>query len=123
MKKYEKLAMEIIKYLNKHDMWFDVLIYANNKCFASNPTKKDIYEEKKIGKIVYYEREETDPKAYIEYANPKTITMSFEGPLYHAINYGTGRGHKTEEELSEIFEKYGLYYEYGYAWSLSGYPL
>lgn len=125
MTKYEKLAINIMKYLNKYDMFRDVLIYVNNKCIASNPvSRKDEYEKRETDNhIEYWVRKEPDPKKYIEYANPETITMSFEGPLYDAVNYGIGRGYKTEDEMQKIFAKYDLYFEFGYAWSLSGYPL
>ena len=51
--------------------------------------------------------------------------MTFEGPLYEALNYGgyDENPWQTEEELTAIFRKYGLYYELGNAWNLTAVPL
>ena len=68
--------------------------------------------------------EDEDPHTYTEYAGD-ILTMTFEGPLYEALNYGDYGGYqwKTEEELTAIFRKYGLYYELGNAWNLTAYTL
>lgn len=56
-----------------------------------------------------------------EYNNPDTLTMTFEGPLYHAMNYYIGTP-SAWDDLNRIFARYGLYHEMGYAWSLTCYP-
>lgn len=74
----------------------------------------------KVAKEKFYVTDNVTAKKYIEYANEDLITMSFEGPLYHEINYGNG---KTYDDLRTFFEKRGLYFELGYAWSLATYEL
>ena len=52
--------------------------------------------------------------------------MTFEGPLYEALNYGEWGGYKAGgavDFLTETSRKYGFYYERGYAWSAHFYPL
>lgn len=118
----ENLAMELIKWLVKRDLFYDVFIYVNGKRYASNVYKPKL-ETKEITNTdicpePFFVQDNINAKDYIEYANPDLITMSFEGPLYHEINYGNG---KTYEDLRKFFNKYNLYFELGYAWSLSLY--
>ena len=49
------------------------------------------------------------------------MSMSFEGGLNHVLNGYTRGWVKLEEQFGKLFEKYGLYYEMGYTWSLSAY--
>ena len=59
-----------------------------------------------------------NPFDYFEYAAEKHIlSMTFEGRLYESINYGDGC-----PKLSEILDKYGLYYELGNEWNLTAFP-
>lgn len=122
----EKVVYDLIKLLIKHDMFSDVNIYCNDKRWKSEwdgpgkPEDKDCYllkdKDQKTITPVYVQN---DVKAYdyIAFANPNLITMSYEGPLYDALNYG----YKMEKELTKFFEARGLWFEYGYAWSLSVY--
>lgn len=70
-----------------------------------------------------YEYEDKDPCDYFEYANPDTLSMSFEGSLNHVLNGYTRGWVKLEEQFGKLFEKYGLYYEMGHAWNLSAYEI
>jgi hypothetical protein len=49
--------------------------------------------------------------------------MSFEGGLYHVLNGYVSGWIRLESKFSKLFEKYGLYYEMGYSWSLSAYEI
>ena len=119
--KNESLAKNIYKWCKKKRLWGDNCIYFNGKAWASwsewhGENGKKINED-------LYEYENKNPKDYFEYANPDTLSMSFEGPLNHVLN-GYVRGWvKLENEFSKLFEKYGYYYELGYTWSLSAYEL
>ena len=119
--KNESLANDIYKWCKKKRLWGDNCIYFNGKAWASwsewhGENGKKINED-------LYEYENKNPKDYFEYANPDTVSMSFEGPLNHVLN-GYVRGWvKLESEFSKLFEKYGYYYELGYTWSLSAYEL
>jgi hypothetical protein len=60
------------------------------------------------------------------YGNDASFSMTFEGPLYEALNYGEWGGYKAGgavDFLTETSRKYGFYYERGYAWSAHFYPL
>lgn len=117
----ENLAKEIRQYLLDRDMWIDTRIYFNGKAFSTDDRDGHYYYNDPDHLVVL---EDEDPHTYTEYAGD-ILTMTFEGPLYEALNYGGYEGYqwKTEEELTDIFRKYGLYYELGNAWNLTAYPL
>lgn len=108
--KMEKLALELVTYLQKHDMFDYVYIYVNNKCYCKHRT--DGHGTRFTTKYGdYYVIPEMPVREMLEYCNPETITVSFDGALYTAINYGYG---STETDLNAIFKKYGMYMEQGY---------
>ena len=119
-KQIEQLAKDIHEWLVNHEMWVDVNIYFNNKCWSTSNKEhtKFCYNENK-----YFEYE-ADPKNYFEYvAEPNILSMSFDGTLYDVLNRYCYRWTKLESEFNKIFEKYGLYFELGNAWNLSCYKI
>lgn len=113
--KIEEMVNEIIDYLRANNLEHDVCIYFNNKRIR-------FYNEwDKLRKVLIScskTEENINPLDYFEYVNEKHIlSMSFEGALYHKINYG-----RNTDEFDAIFKKYGLYYEQGHAWNLTAYP-
>lgn len=117
----EKLAKEIRQFLLDRDMWIDTRIYFGGKAFATDDGQGHYYYNDPDHLVVL---ENEDPRRYTKYAGD-ILTMTFEGPLYEALNYG-GYGDnpwQVEEELTAIFRKYGLYYELGNAWNLTAVPL
>lgn len=111
------LMTDLVMYLYKNELLFDVNIYVNAKRYSTSEYNTDT--NIKIGSAVMYQSDCENPEECVEYCNKDTLTMTFEGPLYQALNYdGT-----TEEDLNKIFAKYGLYYEQGYAWSLTAYDI
>lgn len=114
----EQLETEIREFLLEHNLWIDVDIYFNGKRFSTH--------DKAAGKYYYNDRENLvveeneDPRKYFEYVNPNHIlSMSFEGVACEMIYYGALP--KVKREFDKIFEKYGLYYEFGNNWNLSCY--
>lgn len=104
----EKLVKEIIDFLSEREMEMDVTIYYNDKSLSN------------AGHKLWRENSGVDPHVYFEYAAYNHIlSMSFEGPLYHSINY-SGR---FLDEFNAIFKKFGLYYELGNSWNLTAYPI
>ena len=74
-----------------HEMWQDVAIYFNGKCFTTY--------DKEAGKYYYNDPdhlivvENKDPNDYFDYvAEEHVLSMGFEGPLYALINYPQGTG-------------------------------
>lgn len=111
----EELAKEIISFLEKEELASDVSIYFNNKVMRARGTWDDDYNYIPKWEIT----DNVSPHDYFEYAAyDHILSMSFEGPLYHVLNYSGGR---KDEEFHAIFEKYGLYYELGNAWNLTAY--
>ena len=114
----EQLATEIFNWLNDKEMWIDIQIYFNGKCWSTS--SKD-HTEFCYNENRYFEYE-ADPKCYFEYvANPHILSMSFEGTLYEVLNGYVHGWTKLEAEFRAIFEKYGLYFELGNAWNLTCY--
>lgn len=121
MDKHEALARDIYAWCKKNDLWGDNIIYFNGKAWSSSAEWSGV-KGKKIDEDLY-EYENKNPRDYFEYGNPDTLSMSFEGPLNHVLN-GYVRGWvKLEYQFSKLFNKYGYYYELGYAWSLSAYEV
>ena len=120
-KKMEMLAKDIYDWCIKNDLWGDCCIYFNGKAWAS---WDDWHNEdgKEIGYRLY-EFQSRNPKEYFEYANPDTLSMSFEGPLNHVLNAYVPGWIKLENEFNELFKKYDVYWEMGHAWNLSVYEI
>lgn len=120
-------AKEIIKWLIKRDLWRDVIIYVDNGRYTfknTSPYKDEIEallaDEKIVPEVIW--EDGYDPKEYFKYVcQPNFISMSFEGILYEALNYCLLDSYcnKVDKELSDIFGKYGYYYELGNSWNLS----
>lgn len=121
--KEEKLAKDIIDWLLKKGIFDDTFIYVNGKRYGTYDGEGHYNYGTDSWDKVYVE-EDKDPKDYFEYAGPH-LSMSFEGPLYDVLNYGWEyEGYqKWEEELTEIFKKYGYYFELGNAWNLTAVEL
>lgn len=121
MNKNEALMRDIYKFCKKNDLWFDCCVYCNGKAYSPSPEREGEHGKKIDDEL--YEYENKDPLKYCKYANPNTITMTFEGPMYCMLN-GDMRGWiKLEDKFIRLFNKYGLYYEMGYTWSLSAYKI
>lgn len=119
-KEREQLATEIFNWLVDHEMWVDVHIYFNGKCWSTNNEylTEFCYNERR-----YFEYE-VDPKRYFEYVRePNILSMSFEGDLYDVLNAYCRGWIRLEAEFQAIFQKYNLYYELGNAWNLSVYKI
>lgn len=108
----EAFALEIINWLQKHEMWQDVTIYTNGKCWRTSDKERKTFRYN--GEPFVFE---ADPKDYFEYVRePNILSMSFEGPLYELLNYDGG---ELASEFLRLFEAHGLYYELGNAWNLT----
>lgn len=121
MSKYEALAKDIYKWCKTNDLWGDNIIYFDGKAWSNG----DSWSGEKGKKIAedLYEYKDRNPRDYFRYANPKTLSMSFEGPLNHVLNAYVPGWIKLEDKFSKLFKKYDLYYEMGDAWNLSAYEI
>lgn len=115
----KEFAEEIMDYLQKRDLFFEVNIYTGKEHFSDDPGKNREKRTTEKNTVYYAEEYNGCP---CEYNNPDTLTMTFEGPLYHEMNEGSWDSPKCAyHALNKIAEKYGLYHEMGYAWSLAFY--
>ena len=109
----ERLANEIIAFLEAYDIASSVSIYYNGNVVRS----KAEYDSKYNATYTWVKTYDVDPHDYFEYAAYEHIlSMSFEGGLYNVLNYSGG---SKMDKFMKIFEKYGLYYELGNAWNLT----
>lgn len=112
-------ALQIIDFLSKNNLWKNVCIYVANEAWYSDPHPNS--DEHKTNKnVTYFVKTDMDVIEYLgEYCNPETISMTFEGPLYHKINYND---YDFVQTLTKKFlDKYDLYFELGHAWSMTAY--
>lgn len=116
----QKMAVKIIKLLIEKDLFDMINIYAGGKHYTYDSYKNDpeLREVKINNNNSYYVKDFDMNNIPVEYNNPETLTMTFEGPLYYELNYGNGKIHN---EINKILDQYGLYSEMGYAWSLAAY--
>jgi hypothetical protein len=119
--KMELLAKDIYIWCMRKGLWGDNIIYFNNKAWSSSPMWSGT-QGKQVGNMLY-EYEDKNPRDYFEYANPDTLSMSFEGALNHVLNAYVRGWVKLEQQFSDLFKKYGMYYEMGHAWNLSAYEI
>lgn len=111
------LLKDLINLLQKENCFQDTCIYIDDKRYFSEKCSWHTNQHFDDELNLWYQ-DNIDVKDYIEYSNPDTLTVTFEGPLYHALNYDNGN---METKLNHLFKKYGLYFEYGYAWSFTLY--
>jgi hypothetical protein len=107
MKKYE-IAKKIEAFCKKHDLLTDTRIYFNKKCWNYNSSGNKTVLEDIVG------------SDYFDYANDDTISMTFEGGLYHVMNYGSW---DVREAFQDMIAEYGYYAELGNAWNLALYKI
>lgn len=116
----EKLRLKIVALLTEYDVLGDCTIYANGKRWIYGyKVSDDAYELALTEKV----EDNIDVKEYLEYCNPDTISITFDGSgLYGILNYDIDdRG--FIERFNALLKEYGLYYEQGFAWSLSLYEI
>lgn len=117
----KQLAFDIMDYLNTHDMWESCIIYVSNQRFLSKGwgSQYDTYEKGITKKGTEYIIEnDINVKDYLEYSNPDTISLAFEGLLYDVINADLDYISKLDHKF---LDKFGLYFELGHAWNMSAY--
>ena len=119
--KNEELSYAIYRWCKKRNLWGDNTIYFDNKAI-SNLSEWNGEKGKRIAEDLY-EYENKNPTTYFEFANPHTVSMSYEGKLNHTLNGHTPGYMKVEADLQKLFEKYGYYYTYGHSWNLTAYEL
>ena len=117
----EQLAVEIRQFLINNQLWQDVDIYFNGKCFTTHDKEDGGYYYNDPDHLIVLENE--NPRDHFDYvAEDHVLSMAFEGPLYELFNYPIGTtDYRKLDKFIQIFKNYGLYYELGDMWNLSCY--
>ena len=126
MERNEKLANDLIKFIQDRGCWEDICVFFNGKALSSNSTwnvwKGVLIEETKnefteeVDKVYKYSDIES-PKHWTEYANEETITLIFDGAFYSYIHLCYG----SWDKLQKVLDKYDAYFEIGHSTDLSIY--
>ena len=112
--KAEKCAKEIIDYLLKKEMMDDTFIYVNGKRYSTCDGEGHYNYGTSSWDDAYVEDDKVG-KDYCAYAGD-ILSISSEGSLYDAMNYGFEWNTKVPDELDAILKKYDLYLEACTAW-------
>ena len=113
----KSMTDEILQSLIDNEVTCDVHLYSQNKAFCFEQRAGYIPYDDVPGAFI--SESDVDVQTQIEYCNPDTVTMTFEGDLYFYINERPDS--KPVKDLNAILDKYGCYYEQGFAWSLAVY--
>jgi len=118
--KIEAMAREIYDYCKKYELWEETCIYFNGGAWATWHNWNGV-KGKKIEDNLY-EYEYADPKDHFDCVyEPHILSMSFESLLNDIINENF-QCENLLNEFSNIFNKYGCYYEQGNSWNLTVCP-
>lgn len=119
--KMETIARSIYDFCKQHDVWGDNTIYFDGIAWSNQPDWNGVSGKKIDDELYLYENK--NPLDYFEYANPETLSMSFEGDFYYVMNGYYPHDFKLEEEFLALLESFGYFYELGNAWNLAIYKL
>ena len=109
----EKITKDLVRFLKQKGWFHDIVIYVNGQAWYSEP-HRNMQKIRLTEDLAYWMT--AYPEKPFECANMDLISISFEGPMYHAINYGNGM-----EQLDKFLSKYNLWHELGHAWTASIY--
>ena len=110
----EGLLKEIIIFLWKYELYDGVSIYTMNKRYSFYDLSNDLPKILFDNKIPIYLENNIDVKEFIEYSNPKTLTLVMEGELNEYLYYRDVYDERNiYSKITKIFEKYGFYMEIG----------
>ena len=112
--KAEKCAKEIIDYLLEKELMDDTFIYVNGKRYSTYDGEKNYNYGANSWDKVYVE-DNKNGKDYCEYAGD-ILSISSEGFLYEALNYGFEWNTKIPDELDAILKKYGYFLDQAVSW-------
>ena len=118
-KSMQSVAIKLIDFLSSKELFSNVQIYAGNKRFSSEKLNSDQIQKRTKNNNVYYIDNDINITEYIENADPKTIGLTFEGPLYELINY---EDYDFIYTLTEKFiSEYKLYFDMINSFSIAAY--
>ncbi len=115
----EGLVFDLIKYLyntkdyNDERLSEGVLIYSMNKCYYVSKEKANFM----LKNIPICIEENIKMEEYFEFCNSKTLVLSMDSILCEYLYYGdVPDSQKVRKKITNIFEKHGLYYDFGSCW-------
>ena len=120
------LIVDMVEWLDKNGFTgnSDMAIYGNGYAVATWDTWGNV-EGEELSDLArgWYFYEDKYAGDYFEYANERTVSMSFEGTFNHVMNGYVDGWIELYEQFMEIPRKYGLFFEMGYSWTLSAHKI
>lgn len=114
----EELAYGLREILIAEGLWRDVDIFFNSKELTQHDPESGQYFDNDREHLI--ELENVNPRKHVGHAARNHIlSMAFDGDVLDMFHK---RGHsEVRERISRLFEKYGLYYEFGEPCTLTCY--
>lgn len=118
------LLKDVVSWLYNNDFLNGTIVYYNGKSYRVGQVNENLND----GSVffvndktpVMLKRIEDDyASQYCQYADDETLSMNIESSDLCSILSYSENGYKYEDELNEIFGKYGLYLEKAYSWFLT----
>lgn len=113
-KRLEKFAIELLKYLYKtkdyddERLSIDVFVFCNNKKYYVD------YNEKNLENFPLRIEENVDVSEYLEFYEKDSLNVIMEGRLQEYLYYKDVKdSDKVIKKVTQIFKKYGYYYDFG----------
>ena len=105
------LACDLYAFLKKMEMWDGTIIYYNGIAWTDSESWGGESGTEVEPGVYQYDR---DPRDYMRYCDPTTVSVSFEGGLYEVVNsFGADPYGYCWNRLNEIFKEYGYFFELG----------
>ena len=111
------LANDIYKWCKQNDVWENCTIYFDGDAWSDAPKWNGEQGKKMDDDLYLYSNK--NPFDYLQYANPDTLSFSFDGSLYDIVNDFGYTYPAMYESFGEVFDKHGYYYELGSSWYLT----
>lgn len=114
----EELAYGLREILISEGLWRDVDIFFNSKELTQRDPDSGQYFDNDRGHLI--ELENINPRKHVDHAARNHIlSMAFDGDVLDMFHK---RGHSgVRERISLLLERYGVYYEFGEACTLTCY--
>lgn len=106
----EKLALELLTYLQKNELFNYVYIYVNGDCYSDHRIDGN-GTQLTTDYGAYYHIPNQPVREIMDYCNPETISVRFDGDLYYELNQSDGR---VADDLNRMFKKHNMYFDQGY---------
>lgn len=113
----DALAIELLTYLQRQDLFRYIHIYVNGQCYTSE--RHDSCTETRTTQYgKYFVIPNINAKEMMTYCNPDTISVTFDGDMYYFMNEPDN---PIRQHIEDMFRTNGMYIDQGYPYDFSAY--